>query len=87
MIVYHVTKSRGIRVHILLDITFILIKNNRKTFEKNKNIFFLILPIQKKANLKWPKNYLLYPNLTTRCQKVEKISRPDELKLLVNFSG
>ena len=33
------------------------------------------------------KNHLLYPNLTTRCQKVEKIVWLDELKLLANLTG
>ena len=33
------------------------------------------------------KNHLLYSNLTTRCQKVEKIVGPDKLKLLANLTG
>ena len=89
MIVYHVTKSRGIRVHILLDITFILIRNNNKNnFGSND---FFILPIfhrnRKMLIFLWLKNHLLYPNLTTRRQKVENIGLQMNSKLLPNLMG
>ena len=44
-------------------------------------------PKRKKATFLLLKNQLLYPNLTTRCHKVEKIVRQTNLKLLVNLTS
>ena len=44
-------------------------------FEKTQNNDLFISPKRKNATFLLLKNHLLYPNLTTRCQKVEKIVR------------
>ena len=56
-------------------------------FEKTQNNDLFISPKRKNATFLLLKNHLLYPNLTTRCQKVEKIVRQTNLKLLVNLTS
>ena len=59
----------------------------KKNLEKTQNNDLFISLKQKNSIFFLLKNHLLYPNLTTRCQKVEKKISADELKLLLNLIG
>ena len=62
-------------------------KGKKKLFEKTQNNDPFISPKRKNATFLLLKNNLSYPNLTTRCQKVEKIVRQTNSKLLLNLTG
>ena len=56
-----------------------------KKIEKSKNNDFSFHRNEKTLSWKWLKNHLLYPNLTTRYQKVGNRVRQASSKLLTNL--
>ena len=65
-----------------------VITNKKNFFLKKLRIMICLLHRNGKTLLiLLLKNHLLYPNLTTRCQNVEKIVRQTNSKLLLNLTG
>ena len=48
---------------------------------------FISEKLKKIVFWKWPKNHLFYPNLTIKCQKIEKGLLHTNFKLVTNLTG